>query len=73
MDLHKSLFTWQSNNMFLAVLVYVDMVIAGNDSAQCSHLKQFLATQFHLKDLAHLKFFLGLEVAYSPVSIFLSQ
>ena len=60
--------------MFLAVLVYVDdMVIAGNDSAQCSHLKPFLATQFHLKDLGRLKYFLGLEVAHSPKSIFLSQ
>ena len=60
--------------MFLAVLVYVDdMVIAGNDSAQCSRLKQFLATQFHLKDLGYLKYFLGLEIAHSPKGIFLSQ
>ena len=60
--------------MFLAVLVYVDdMVIAGNDSAQCSRLKPFLATQFHLKDLGRLKYFLGLEVAHSPKGIFLSQ
>ena len=49
------------------------MVIAGNYSAQCSHLKQFLATQFHLKDLGYLKYFLGLEIAHSPKGIFLSQ
>ncbi|GKV19001.1 hypothetical protein SLEP1_g29301 [Rubroshorea leprosula] len=69
-----SLFTYRQGNNFLAVLVYVDdLIIAGNNSTLCQHLKDFLNSQFHIKDLGRLKYFLGIEVARHPSGIFLCQ
>ena len=36
-------------------------------------LKQRLATKFEIKELGKLKYFLGIEVAYSTQGIFISQ
>ena len=36
-------------------------------------IKKFLHSQFHLKDLGHLKYFLGIEVSSSKNGIFISQ
>lgn len=45
-------------------IVYVDdIVITGNDYDQIDHLKGLLATEFEVKDLGQLKYFLGMEVA----------
>lgn len=42
--------------------MYVDdLLIADNDLDAIAKLKSFLQTQFHIKDLGKLKFFLGLE------------
>lgn len=69
-----SLFTYRSGNNFLAVLVYVDdLIVAGNNSSLCQRLKEFLHTQFHVKDLGKLKYFLGIEVARHSSGIFLCQ
>ncbi|GKV37323.1 hypothetical protein SLEP1_g45363 [Rubroshorea leprosula] len=69
-----SLFTYRQGNNFLAVLVYVDdLMIAGNNSTLCQHLKDFLNSQFHIKDLGRLKYFLDIEVARHPSRIFLCQ
>jgi len=56
------------------LLVYMDdMIIAGNDEVQKQVLKEKLAAQFEMKDLRRLKYFLGIEVAYSKQGIFMSQ
>nr|KYP62611.1 Retrovirus-related Pol polyprotein from transposon TNT 1-94 [Cajanus cajan] len=56
------------------LLVYVDdMIIAGDDETKNLALKDKLATQFEMKDLGKLKYFLGIEVAYSKNGIFISQ
>jgi len=48
---------------FTAILVYVDdMAIAGNDKQEILKLKQQLSSQFHMKDLRELRYFLGLEI-----------
>ena len=39
-----------------------DIVITGNDSKGILSLKVFLHSQFHIKDLGMLKYFLGVEV-----------
>ncbi|CAH9140337.1 unnamed protein product [Cuscuta epithymum] len=69
-----SLFTWCRDNISLHVLVYVDdLIIAGNDSDAITAFKHYLHTCFHMKDLGHLKYFLGVEVARSAVGIYLCQ
>jgi len=48
------------------VLVYVDdKLIVGDTDLDITTLKPFLNTKFHMKDLRVLRYFLGLEVAYT--------
>ncbi|XP_024029987.1 uncharacterized protein LOC112094104 [Morus notabilis] len=62
------------DDSFLALLVYVDdIIIIGPNLAVIDGLKQFLHGQFKFKDLGHLKFFLGLEIARSSAGLVLSQ
>ena len=57
-----------------ALIIYVDdMIITGNDSKEISKLQEYLATEFEMKNLGGLKYFLGIEVARSRKGIFLSQ
>ncbi|KAM1727970.1 hypothetical protein FF2_018239 [Malus domestica] len=57
-----------------ALIVYVDdMVVTGNDPEEKATLQKYLASEFEMKDLDALKYFLGIEVARSQQGIFLSQ
>jgi hypothetical protein len=49
------------------------MIITGNDREEISKLQEQLATEFEMKNLRGLKYFLGIEVARSKQGIFLSQ
>jgi len=49
------------------------MIITGNDTATVGKLKRFLHNHFRIKDLGNLKYFLGIEVAYSKQGIAISQ
>jgi hypothetical protein len=56
------------------LIVYVDdMIITGDDKEEISRLHKELATEFEMKNLGGLKYFLGIEVARSNQGIFLSQ
>lgn len=56
------------------LLVYVDdIVLTGNSPTHCQFLVKQLSSQFAIKDLGPLHYFLGLEVHRSPTSLFLSQ
>ncbi|CAH9124008.1 unnamed protein product [Cuscuta epithymum] len=69
-----SLFTLHSENDSLCVLVYVDdLLITGSNPTTITWLKKFLGQCFPIKDLGHLKYFLGIEVARNSSGIFLSQ
>jgi hypothetical protein len=68
------LFTKTIGSSFIALLVYVDdIVLASNDSKIIDEFIVFLNTQFKLKDLGPLKFFLGLEVARNSKGIAICQ
>jgi len=55
-------------------MVYVDdIVIAGNDTTKIVQLKEHLFSHFQTKDLGHLKYFLGIEVAQSEDGVMISQ
>lgn len=61
------LFIRKINQSITYVLVYVDdILITSNDSNFISLLKFQLNQEFALKDLGLLKFFLGIEVKYTP-------
>lgn len=69
-----SLFTKGSGSSFVALLVYVDVIIiTGSSSDIIQSLKQLLRTQFKLKDLGSLRYFLSIEIARAASGICLSQ
>lgn len=58
----------------IALIVYVDdIVFKGHNEEEISCLKKLLAKEFEIKDLAYLKYFLGMEVARSSKAISVSQ
>jgi len=69
-----TLFTKKTAQEFTMVLIYVDdMVIIGSNATTVSTLKLHLSSQFHMKDLGCLSYFLGLEVSHTAEDIFLCQ
>ena len=69
-----TLFIKHSKGGVTALLVYVDdIIITGNDPIERETLKKCLAKEFEIKELGRLKYFLGIEVAYSSKGIFVSQ
>ena len=69
-----SLFTLTRGDTQINVLVYVDdLIISGNNSTAIKTFKGYLSNCVKMKDLAPLKYFLGIEVARSPQGLFLCQ
>lgn len=56
------------------LIIYVDdMIIIGDDIEEISKLQKHLATEFEMKNLEGLKYFLRIEVVRSKQGIFLSH
>ncbi|CAN6440401.1 unnamed protein product [Victoria cruziana] len=56
------------------LLVYVnDMITTGDDEAKIKRMKEFFASEFEIKDLGRLRYFVGIEVAYSKNGLTLNQ
>ena len=56
------------------LLVYVDdIIVTGSDEEEKLRLKTQSAREFEMKELGKLKYFLGIEVAYSRQRIFICQ
>ncbi|CAL1375545.1 unnamed protein product [Linum trigynum] len=69
-----SLFVSHHGDSFVVALIYVDdVILTGNDDAFITTVKRRLDSDFSIKDLGPLKFFLGVEVARSPSGIVLNQ
>jgi len=69
-----NLFRKTIGDTYKAILVYVDdMIITGNEETEIVAVKSSLHSQFHMKDLGVLRYFLGLEVARSVKGIFICQ
>lgn len=50
-----------------------DIIITGDDEEEIRVLKGQLSSEFEMKDLGQLKYFLGIEVLRSKGGIFISQ
>ncbi|KAK8951274.1 hypothetical protein KSP39_PZI003194 [Platanthera zijinensis] len=69
-----TLFLKHRQGKITALIVYVDdMIITGDDTDEILRLQKQLSTEFEMKNLGGLKYFLGIEVARSRKGIFLSQ
>ncbi|XP_061371297.1 uncharacterized protein LOC133313900 [Gastrolobium bilobum] len=71
---HTLFFKHSQNGKLTVLLVYVDdIIITGNDFVERQILQTRLASEFEVKDLGKLRYFLGIEVAHSSKGIFISQ
>ncbi|KAF3772145.1 Retrovirus-related Pol polyprotein from transposon TNT 1-94 [Nymphaea thermarum] len=69
-----TLFVKRIESKVTLLLVYVDdMIVTGDDKEETTRLKGLLSTEFDLKDLGKLKYFLGIEIARSDTTLVLSQ
>ena len=63
-----------TSDKITVLIVYVDdIVLTGNYKEEMAHLKHLLSREFEIKDLGHLKYFLGIEVARSSRGIHVYQ
>jgi len=68
------LFIKSHGSDFTALIIYVDdIVLPGNSVQEIDDIKCILHSNFHIKDLGQLKYFLGIEVAHSTKGISLCQ
>lgn len=66
-----SLFVKITSAGIVVVLVYVDdLIVVGSTLALINATKAFLQTQFNMKDLGPLRYFLGIEVDHVPQGFF---
>ncbi|XP_024310449.1 uncharacterized protein LOC106866887 isoform X2 [Brachypodium distachyon] len=69
-----TLFYSRNGDKLVVLIVYVDdIIITGDDGSEIKRLKQQLTKEFEVKDLGHLRYFLGIEVSQSAKRIYLSQ
>ena len=69
-----TLFLKHRQGKLTVLIIYVDdMVVTGDDIGEIRRLKDQLSSEFEMKDLGNLKYFLGIEVARNKDCIILSQ
>ena len=71
---NSALFLRRIDTGTILLLLYVDdMIITGDDLRGIQELKDFLSQQFEMKDLGHLRYFLGLEITHSIDGLYITQ
>ncbi|GJX90484.1 ribonuclease H-like domain-containing protein [Tanacetum coccineum] len=69
-----SLYIKHNDNVFVALLVYVDdFIITYNSLYEIENFKLFLKSNFMIKDLGIMKYFLGIEVLENSNGICMTQ
>ncbi|CAL5381095.1 unnamed protein product [Camellia sinensis] len=69
-----TMFFKHKNGKKTILIVYVDdIILTGDDIEEMRKLKTVLATEFEVKDLGQMRYFLGMEVARSKKGISVSQ
>ena len=69
-----TLFFKRSKEKISIVIVYVDdIVLTGDDMVELNNIKEKLSYVFEMKDLGHLRYFLGMEIARNKAGISVSQ
>lgn len=62
----NSLFIKKNKERITILAVYIDdIIVIGNDQQDTRNAKSIVKKTFKIKDLGKLRFFLGMEVAYS--------
>ena len=70
----SSLFCYVKNNIKLFILVYVDdIIMTGTCSHTLNHIISSLKSEFMLKDLGTLEYFLGMETTWIADGLLLTQ
>ncbi|RVW92976.1 Retrovirus-related Pol polyprotein from transposon RE1 [Vitis vinifera] len=71
---HTMFFKQSNDGRMTILIVYVDdIILTGDDTGEVERLKKVLATEFKVKDLGQMRYFLGMEVARSRKGISISQ
>jgi len=71
---NPSLFIWHKNYVLIVILIYVDdIIITSNSSTAIHHILQDLHSDFDVKELGDLSYFLGVEVLRSTDGMYLTQ
>ena len=69
-----ALFLRRADKCTIFLLFYMDdMIINSDDLSGIQDLKDFLSQEFEMKDLGHLSYFLGLEIAHSINGLYIIQ
>ena len=73
-NLDRTFFLKHRSTKVSALIIYVDdIIITGDDAKEISRLQEQLSTEFEMKNLGGLKYFLGIEISRSRQGIFLLQ
>ncbi|CAL9003229.1 unnamed protein product [Prunus brigantina] len=60
-----TLFLKRRKGRLTALIIYIDdMIVTGDDQAEIQSLQKYLASEFEMKSLGDLKYFLGIEERY---------
>ncbi|RVW78183.1 Retrovirus-related Pol polyprotein from transposon RE2 [Vitis vinifera] len=71
---HIMFFKQSNNGRMIILIVYVDdIILTGDNTGKVERLKKVLATEFEVKDLGQIQYFLGMEFARSRKGISISQ
>ena len=70
---HTLLVKHRGGKVTLLIIYVNDMVVTGDDTEEIKRLQRYLSSEFEMKDLGGLKYFLGIKVARSRDGIYLFQ